>query len=63
MEPPPARPAAEVARAVVDRLISAADTPYPGAANRTNPPVPCRYFACDTEVWAWAGLGWAKRAK
>eukprot|EP00198_Chlamydomonas_reinhardtii_P006692 XP_001696028.1 PolI-like DNA polymerase [Chlamydomonas reinhardtii] len=40
----------EVARAVVDRLISAADTPYPGAANRTNPPVPCRYFACDTEV-------------
>ncbi|KAG2498231.1 hypothetical protein HYH03_003981 [Edaphochlamys debaryana] len=40
----------EVAQAVVARLMASASRPYPGAAQRSNPPVGCRYFACDTEV-------------
>ncbi|GFR52186.1 hypothetical protein Agub_g14723 [Astrephomene gubernaculifera] len=40
----------EVARAVVDRLLSVAASPYPAALDRSNPAVQYRYFGCDTEV-------------
>ncbi len=35
---------------MVDMLLSVARKPYPYSPPRANPSVPCRYFACDTEV-------------
>ncbi|KXZ47740.1 hypothetical protein GPECTOR_33g622 [Gonium pectorale] len=40
----------EVARAVVDRLLAEADRPYPGAADRKNPPVAFIDVTTETPV-------------